>query len=635
MKKINTLDLDIPSDMKVGWQNIVDLLANITHVPAALIMRVHTASIEVFATSHSDGNPYKEGDSEELGHGLYCETVMRTNRRLIVPDATQDPNWKNNPDVKIGMISYCGIPLLWPNGDVFGTICILDSKENHYTPTYIQLLESFKLSIESQLTTLYQNAKLSKLNKELKSRVHTRTQDLASLNYSLNLEIDKRKAAEQKVTYQKNHDLGTGFLNRHAFESKLNAQITNEKQLNNRSFAVVHIGFTNGRRIQARYGYQAFDDVLVEYRRRLSTIQGIEVLTGRPTSVDLAIAYTTDKLNAHLDTLCEQLVEIGHSEFTIGGDNVHLHAFIGLTITDTQDNAEAALKKASAAMLACKDSGQKYCFYSQAYNDDQIHLNKIEGYLLQAVRNDDLMLYFQPKVSPLTHKWVGAEALLRWRHPVLGDISNETLIHMAEQNGLIFEVGNFVLRSAIEKAKEWSAYVDDFKMAINVSAVQLKNVQFYEQIVHLLETYHLPARFLELEVTESGLIADEVIAKNTLESLHDLGVTLSLDDFGTGYASFGYLKKFPFDAIKVDKSFIDQINNSQDDTEIVRSIVQIAKKLDLKVAIEGIENEEQEQFIIQEGCDIGQGYLYGKPMTCQEFEHSLADQNYPNSSRYA
>ena len=635
MKKIKTLDLDIPSDMKVGWQNIVDLLANITHVPAALIMRVHPSSIEVFSTSKSNGNPYKVGDSEELGHGLYCETVMKSNSRLVVPDATKDPAWENNPDVELGMISYCGIPLLWPNGEVFGTICILDSKENHYTPTYIQLLESFKLSIESQLQTLYQNAKLSKLNKELKSRVHTRTQDLASLNYSLNLEIDKRKAAEQKINYQKNHDLGTGFLNRNAFESRLNLRMSNELKLNNQPFAVVHIGFTNGRRIQARYGYQAFDDVLVEYRRKLSTIEGIEVLTGRPTSVDLAIAYTTEGLHSHLDTLCEQLVQVGHSEFSIGRDKIHLHAFIGLSITESEDNAETALKKASAAMLACKDSGQKYCFYSQAYNDDQIHLNKIEGYLLQAVRNDDLMLYFQPKVSPMTHKWVGAEALLRWRHPVLGDISNETLIHMAEQNGLIFEVGNFVLRSAIEKAKEWSEYVDDFKMAINVSAVQLKNVQFYEQIVHLLETYHLPARFLELEVTESGLIADEVIAKNTLESLHDLGVTLSLDDFGTGYASFGYLKKFPFDAIKVDKSFIDQMHNSEDDTEIVRSIVQIAKKLDLQVAIEGIENEEQEQFIIQEGCDIGQGYLYGKPMTCQEFEHSLADQNYPNSSRYA
>ncbi|PMI72190.1 hypothetical protein BCU63_19330 [Vibrio splendidus] len=140
---------------------------------------------------------------------------------------------------------------------------------------------------------------------------------------------------------------------------------------------------------------------------------------------------------------------------------------------------------------------------------------------------------------------------------------------------------------------------------------------------------------MELEVTESGLIADEVVAKNTLESLHDIGVTLSLDDFGTGYASFSYLKKFPFDTIKIDKSFIDQMLNSHEDSEIVRSIVQIAKKLDLKVTIEGIESEVQEQFIINEGCDVGQGYLYGRPMPSQEFEHSLINQNYLGTTRYA
>ena len=136
-------------------------------------------------------------------------------------------------------------------------------------------------------------------------------------------------------------------------------------------------------------------------------------------------------------------------------------------------------------------------------------------------------------------------------------------------------------------------------------------------------------------MTESGLIADEVVAKNTLESLHDIGVTLSLDDFGTGYASFSYLKKFPFDTIKIDKSFIDQMLNSREDSEIVRSIVQIAKKLDLKVTIEGIESEVQEQFIINEGCDVGQGYLYGRPMPSQEFEHSLINQNYLGTTRYA
>ncbi|NAZ97789.1 GGDEF and EAL domain-containing protein [Vibrio toranzoniae] len=635
MKKIQTLDLDIPDDMKSGWQNIVDLLAELTQTPAALIMRVHANSIEVFSTSNSQNNPYTKGDSEILGSGLYCESVMESQQQLIVPNALSDPQWENNPDIELGLVSYCGIPLLWPNGELFGTICILDSKENHYTPTYIKLLESFRTSIESQLKTLFQHAKLTQVNRELKNRVYSRTKDLASLNYSLNQEIDKRRAAEQKINFQKNHDLGTGFLNRNAFESRLNQKLLSQRRLTGCSFAVIHIGFTNGRRIQARYGYSALDQVLVEYRKRINNIDDIEVLTARPTSVELVLAFSVKDVHHRLEELCQTLVKVGHSEFLIENDKVHLHAFIGIAITDKEDHAESILQKSSEAMLACKDSGQKFAYYSQSHTEEQSHINKIEGYLLQAVRNDDLMLYFQPKVCPLTHRWLGAEALLRWRHPILGDISNETLIHMAEQNGLIFEVGSFVLRNAIEKAKEWSEYVDDFKMAVNVSAVQLKNAHFAEQVVHLLETYHLKPSFLELEVTESGLIADEVVAKNTLELLHDIGVTLSLDDFGTGYASFSYLKKFPFDSIKIDKSFIEQMLHSNEDSEIVRSIVQIAKKLDLKVIIEGIESEVQEQFIIDEGCDVGQGYLYGKPMPSKEFEHSLINQNYLGTTRYA
>lgn len=427
MKKIKTLDLDIPDDMESSWQNIVDLLAQITQVPAALIMRVHTNYLEVFSTSSSENNPYKKGDTEILGNGLYCESVMESQQQLVVPNALADPKWKNNPDVELGLVSYCGIPLLWPNGELFGTICILDSKENHYTPTYIKLLESFRISIESQLKTLFQHAKLTQMNRDLKNRVYTRTKDLASLNYSLNQEIDKRKAAEQKINFQKNHDLGTGFLNRNAFESRLNNKLSAKTTLTGRSFAVVHIGFTNGRRIQARYGYNALDQVLVEYRQRIDSIADLEVLTARPTSIDLVLAFSVKDLDHRLEELCQTLVRVGHSEFDIENDKIHLHAFIGIAVTDSEDDAESVLQKSSEAMLACKDSGQKFAYYSQTHAEEQSHINKIESYLLQAVRNDDLMLYFQPKVCPLTHRWVGAEALLRWRHPVLGDLS---LIHI-------------------------------------------------------------------------------------------------------------------------------------------------------------------------------------------------------------
>ncbi|MBN3492307.1 sensor domain-containing phosphodiesterase [Vibrio neptunius] len=632
MSKINTTNLVIPDEMTSGWQNIVDLLAKIVSVPAALVMRIYPKHIEVYSSNNNGQHPYRVGDSETLGQGLYCETVVNKQSQLIVPNAEIDLQWQNNPDIKFGMLAYCGVPINWPNGDTFGTICVLDNKENHFSETYQQLIESFRDSIESQLKTLYQNEKLKHLNLELKSRVHTRTQDLVDLNYSLNQEIDKRRAAEQKIRYQQRHDLGTGFLNRSALEHEADHFIKDVGISPSLQAAAIHIGFTNGRRIQSKYGYSSWETVLVQFSKRLGDLSQYQLLTSRPTSTDLVLLLESSELDNDLGSLCHQLVEISQSEFDIDGDKLHLNAYIGISTTKDTLCPKSLLKYASEAMQSCKDSGHKFSYYSQAIADIQKHINQMESYLLQAVRNDDLLLYFQPKVSPMTHKWTGAEALLRWRHPILGDISNETLIHMAEQNGLIFEVGSFVLRAAIQKAADWMTLVEDFKIAVNVSAIQLKNPNFIDQIEDLLNAYQLPAKFLELEITESGLIADEAIALNTLTGLNRLGVTLSLDDFGTGYSSFNYLKKFPFDAIKVDKSFVQQLDESEEDKEIVRSIIHVAKKLNLAVTVEGIESATQENFIISEGCEYGQGYFYGKPMPCDEFETSLLSQNYPGST---
>lgn len=627
MSKINTGSIVIPEDMSANWQIIVNLLAEIVNVPAALIMRVHKEHIEVFSANSNRKHPYHVSDSEQLGQGLYCETVVNENRQLVVPNAASDPKWCNNPDMKFGLLAYCGLPLRWPNGDAFGTICILDDRENPFCDTYQQLLLSFRDSVEAQLKTLYQYQNVQQLNLELESRVNTRTQDLVDLNYSLNQEIDKRRAAERKIRYQQLHDLGTGFLNRTALENETQQLLDTLPLQSQYTVGVLHIGFTNGRRIQAKYGYTAWEEVLKAFRQRLARHNELNVVTSRPSSTDLVFVFRSRRYEQDINTLCQELVDISQTEFTVEGENLHLHSYIGVSCSDNTESAKSLLKYAAQAMQSCKDSGHKFSFYSQDIADTQKNINQLESYLLQAVRNDDLLLYFQPKVSPVSHRWIGAEALLRWRHPILGDISNETLIHLAEQNGLIFEVGSFVLRSAIQKAAEWAKQIDDFKVSVNVSAVQLQSPQFVNQVQDLLTAYQLPAHYLELEITESGLIENEVVARNTLQALSKLGVTLSLDDFGTGYASFNYLKKFPFDAIKVDKSFVHQLSHSEEDKEIVRSIISIAKKLNLKVTVEGIENLDHESFIIAEGCDIGQGFLYGKPMPYDEFETHLLNQN--------
>ncbi|WP_039949260.1 sensor domain-containing phosphodiesterase [Vibrio ichthyoenteri] len=632
MSKINTNNLVIPDEMTQSWQDIVNLLAEIVSVPAALIMRIHPETIEVVSRNDNTDHPYHIGDSEKLGQGLYCEYVIQQQQKLEVPNALHDANWDNNPDIKLGMVAYCGFPINWPNGKPFGTICVLDTQTKSLNTTYQNLLQSFRDSIQAQLVTLYQNEKLRLLNDELKSRVRTRTQDLVDLNFSLNMEIDKRRAAEQKILYHQRHDLGTGFLNRNSLEFEADQMIKTHLEQPDYQAAAIHIGFTNGKLLQTKHGYGVWENILVKFRERLGQMSQFHVRTARPTSTELVMLVQSERLTEHLNDLCQQLLTVSHSEFVVEGESHHLHSYIGISTTDDATSGHLLLKYAAGAMHSCKDSGHKYSFHSHDISTLQTNINQLESYLLQAVRSEDLLLYFQPKVSPVNHKWTGAEALLRWRHPILGDVSNETLIHMAEQNGLIFEVGTFVLRSAIQKAAEWATHVNDFKIAVNISAVQLKNPHFAQQIEELLIAYQLPAEYLELEVTESSLISDEVMAKNSLLALHQLGVTLSLDDFGTGYSSFNYLKKFPFDAIKVDKSFIQQFDNCEEDKEIVRSIIAVAKKLNLSVTVEGIENQRHEEFIIEEGCEFGQGFYYGKPMPCDEFETNLLGQNYFQAS---
>ncbi|OLQ85819.1 diguanylate cyclase [Vibrio panuliri] len=631
MSKINTSNLHIPHAMSENWQVIVNLIAQLIPVPAALIMRVHRDTIEVFSCNNNINHPYKRGDTEQLGQGLYCEYVIKHQKQLVVKNALEDPNWNNNPDIKLGMISYCGFPISWPNGEPFGTICVLDSKARELSDIATQLLASYKESLEAQLATLYQNQQLKILNSELQSRVNTRTQDLVDLNFSLNQEIDKRRAAEQKVIYHQRHDLGTGFLNRNTLEFEASRAVDITIEHPQFGASAVHIGFSNGKLIQSRFGFAVWEGILVQLREKIGYLSRYHLQTSRPTSTELVFLIESNNLAQDLEQFTQQLVEVSHSSFDVEGESIHLHSYVGVSTTNNASSGHILLQQASEAMRSCKDSGHKLIYYSEAISMAQNNLNHLENYLLQAVRSDDLLLYFQPKVSPTTHRWIGAEALLRWRHPVLGDVSNEALIKMAEKNGLIFEVGNFVLRSAIAKASEWSAVIRDFKIAVNISAVQLKNQHFAEQIEDLLTAYHLPAECLELEVTESTLIADEQVAHTTLLALHQLGVTLSLDDFGTGYSSFDYLKKFPFDAIKVDKSFIKQLNISEHDKTIVQSIIKIAKKLDLAVTVEGIETLEHEKFIIEEGCEYGQGFYYGKPMPCDEFEVCLMSKHYPDN----
>lgn len=513
---------------------------------------------------------------------------------------------------------YIACKLYWPDDSEFGLLIMLEGNSHTFNQaTYTSIL-FFKDSIEAHLSSEYHFLKSEQLSEQIKKRNDTRVKDIAALSYTLNEEREQRKAAEQEVEYLRYHDIGTSFFNQYALQTQLSTLLEKSCEAQ-QHVIVVNLMFSNGRKIQERYGDHALSQLLLTFRERIGNIDCIKSVTARTSIGNLVIAIQAEAITPFVDNFCYHCLEICHTNFMVDKDHVHLHGFIGVSTSMDSTDANDLIYFANEAAFASKDTGQKYSYYSQTHSEKRIQNNELESYLLQAVRNNDLKLYYQPKVSLKTGSWVGAEALIRWNHPILGTISNENLIQLAEQNGLIFEVGNFVLRSAIESALDWVAVDNDFKVAVNVSPVQLNSADFLGQVEHLLHTYQLSPQHLEIELTESCLISDQYNARRTLQQLHQLGVTLSLDDFGTGCASFSHLKNYPFNSLKIDKSFIQNLSKSTSDKAIVRSIVQIAKKLDLSVTIEGIEDIDQEQFVLDEGCDIAQGYFYGKPMSSKEF----------------
>ena len=620
MQKSLTSSIIIPEKIQQDWQNMLNVLADLAKVPATLIMRINNENMDVFSCSDSTNNPYSKGDKQDLNQHLYCEYVVKHRHQLIVPNALKEPKWEKNPDVALNMIAYCGLPLFWPDNSPFGTICLLDNKENTFNPTYQLLLETYQQSIEAQLGTLFQHSELLKNHQKLQQEIAISNKHITEINIKLANEIDCRRAAEQNVEYHKNHDAGTGFLNPTALHLHMDKLINT-----NQNFVLLQIHFANSRKIQQEYGHYIFDRLLTEYRSKLTKITDMSV-TGRLDSSDILLIIHTNK--EKLPQLCQHLSEIGQTQFSKNDKPIHLRSYIGAVHSKNRVSRSDLLQCAYNTVVECQNLGKTFTISDRSLPlQSSFSEHKIEGYLLEAVRNNDLFLNYQPKVCPYTKRWLGCEALLRWDHPHLGSISNEVLIQLAERNGLIYELGNFALRSAVQQTSEWILHSPNFVTAVNVSAIQLKDPYFVQHIQQLLELYSLPAKNLELEVTESGLIADEVLAIDTLNQLHKMGISIALDDFGTGYASFQYLKKYPFDTLKIDKSFIKNIERNTADQNIVCAMINIAKKLKLKVVVEGIENINQEHFVTQEGVDIIQGYLYSKPVTSDKLEEGLFNQS--------
>lgn len=282
---------------------------------------------------------------------------------------------------------------------------------------------------------------------------------------------------------------------------------------------------------------------------------------------------------------------------------------------------EDLLSHADIAMYQAKSAGpNQYRFYAPNMNVRGHELLALEADLRRAMEQEEFVLHYQPQIDLRDNRIIGAEGLIRWQHPTRGLVSPADFIPLLEKSGMIVPVGEWVMHEACRMHRKWRKLgFNDLRVSINVSAAQFGDADLLAKVQRVLKEERMPHQALEFEITENILMRDPVSAAELLEAIHALGVRIAIDDFGTGYSSLAYLKRFPLDALKIDQTFVRDITSDTSDAAIVEASVSLAHKLDLEVVAEGVETEQQLAFLYAQGCDLVQGYYFGRPVTISEF----------------
>ncbi|QIN80401.1 EAL domain-containing protein [Rubrobacter marinus] len=439
------------------------------------------------------------------------------------------------------------------------------------------------------------------------------------------LDVTERKGLEEQLEHEAFHDTLTGLPNRALFMDRLAHALTGTER-GGESLAVLFLDLDNFKVVNDSLGHEEGDELLVEIARRLR---------GSLRPGDTAARLGGDEFCVLLEDIAGEeeavrvvgrLEEAFSAPIRMAGQEVHVSASVGIAIgsgaTYRQGkDAEALLRDADLAMYEAKARGRnKHVVYDPSMNARARARLRRENDLRRAIEREELAVYYQPKVDLRTGSISGFEALVRWESPERGIVPPDEFIALAEETALIFPVGRWVLEEACRQAKEWreeyGAVGDDLSVAVNVSARQLQQEQggIVEEVERVLALTGLEAGCLHLEITESVLMEDVPQNISTLARLKALGVHVEIDDFGTGYSSLAYLKRFPVDGLKMDKSFVEKLDSDEESAAIVEAMIMLARALDLEVIAEGVETPAQLARLRSLGCDVAQGYHFGRPV---------------------
>ncbi len=437
-------------------------------------------------------------------------------------------------------------------------------------------------------------------------------------------DISLRKEQEQRILYQASFDSLTDLPNRSLARDRLSQELLSARR-RNRKVALMFVDLDEFKAVNDTLGHEYGDQLLVEAASRLrGAVRAKDTVARFGGDEFLVIMGELDSLNA-AETVAQKIVDVFKAPFVIERRDLITTASIGIAIfPDDGEENQVLLRQADAAMYQAKARGRDgYCFYNHSMNESAEQRLFMEGLLRKALVREQLELHYQPLIDGDTGAVVGAEALLRWHSPELGSVPPDRFIPLAEATGLIVPIGEWVIEQACHQAMAWlSPDHSDFRVAVNVSPRQFQSGALVETVARVLSETGLPAHCLEIEITEGVLLKKRSRTGIILNRLKAMGVRLSIDDFGTGYSSLAYLEHFPFDTLKIDRSFVGGIIDNAQRMTLVNTIILMAHGLGLEVIAEGVETTEEADYLMARGCNLLQGYLFGRPLSACRFTDS-------------
>ena len=445
--------------------------------------------------------------------------------------------------------------------------------------------------------------------------------DVISHYISVFNDVTERKLYEEALEYQANHDALTGLANRNLLSDRLEQAINKAKRTRSK-LAVMLLDLDQFKRINDSLGHGVGDALLKEIANRLTDSLRMTDTVARLGGDEFMVISGDLRSERKAADIASKMLAQLEAPVTVENHRIVVSASLGVAIYPKDGNtAEELLRNADTAMYRAKEQGRNgYQFYAMDMNSHILDRLALEADLRLAVERGELELFYQPKLVLPGKQVVGAEALIRWRHPTRGLVSPAVFIPVAEDTGLILPIGNWVIEEACRQLKRWDEQgLAIGALAVNISAHQFRQADLAQQVLKALKAADVAPQRLQLEVTETAIMNNPEAAISSLQRLREQGLCIALDDFGTGYSSLNYLKRFPIDILKIDQSFVCELPTEQDSAAIVEMLIHLAQQLGLAVVAEGVETEAQLQFLCDKDCDQVQGYLFSPPVPAADF----------------